>query len=283
MVDASRDYLSGRFVSLVASIDNFFGNDRNYQETNDSVLQMDINKVIGYNGDGFVLSGRAKVRLPNTEKRLHLLVETDPDKNTANPSTLNQSAQPAPASPVSYGAGIRYEKSEDDRWYFSADTGLKLAGIQTAPFARSRLSYATPLEQWRLKASETAFWFNSTGIGETTQLDFERPISDPLLFRATSLATWLHDQQNFNLGQYFSIFQTVDDRTKMQYQAGAIGLTRPITEVTDYFISVLYRHRLHREWLYFDLGPQLHFPRTRNFRASALLGMRLEILFDKSR
>jgi hypothetical protein len=285
MLDVPRDYLADKFVRFVTGIDGFFGNDRNYQENNDSMLQMDITRVMGYGGEHqFVLSGRAKVHLPQAEKSLHLLLETDPDKNTANGFTQNQPATPgANTAPGSYGAGLRYVKSEEERWHFSTDGGLKFQGISTTPFARMRGSYVTPLEQWRIKAAETVFWFNNIGAGETTQLDFERPFSDPMLFRATSNATWLHDQQNFNLSQDFSVFQTLDERTKMQYQVGAVGASRPITEVNDYYISVLYRHRLHREWMYFDLSPQLHFPRARNFKSSGLLSMKLEILFDKSK
>jgi len=284
-IDVPRDYLAEKFIDLIGGIDGFFGNDRNYQEANDSVVQMTLGRVMGYGGEHrFVLSGRANVHLPRAEKSLHLLLETDPDKNAANGSSQNQPALPvATTPPASYGAGVRYEKSEEQRWHFSTDGGLKFQGINTAPFARSRLSYAVPLEQWRMKAAETVFWFNNIGAGETTQLDFERPFSDPMLFRATSNVTWLDKQQSFNLSQDFSVFQTLDERTKMQYQLGAVGSSRPITEVNDYYLSVLYRHRLHREWMYFDLSPQLHFPRARNFKSSGVLNMRLEILFDKSK
>lgn len=283
-IDAPRDYLAEKFVDLIGGIDSFFGSDRNYQETNDSVVQLDLSRVVGYSGERrFALSGRAKVHLPQAEKTLHLLIESDPDKNTVNGSAQKQPPLPATTPPASYGAGVRYEKAEEKHWYFSTDGGLKFQGLNTAPFARMRGSYEVPLELWRMKASETAFWFNSIGAGETTELDFERSFSDPMLLRATSNATWLDKQQSFNLSQDFSVFQTLDERTKMQYQAGAVGSSLPAAEVNDYYLSVLYRHRLHREWMYFDLSPQVHFPRARNFKSSGLLSMRLEILFDKSK
>jgi len=285
VIDVPRDYLAEKFVSLVTDIDSFFGNDRNYQETNDSVVQMDLSRVMGYGGQQrFVLQGKANVHLPRAEKSLHLLLESDPDKNTANGPTQAQILQPVTnTTPASYGAGVRYEKSQGERWHFSTDGGLKFQGLNTAPFARMRGSYAVPLEQWRLKAAETAFWFNTTGAGETTQVDLERPFGDPLLFRATSIATWLNNTQNFDLRQDFLVFQTVDERTAMQYQASAVGVSRPTAQVTDYFILLLYRHRVHREWTYLEISPQLHFPRERNFRASPSLSIRLQILFDKSR
>lgn len=296
--DAPRNYLSGKWVNFVTHIDGFFGNDRNYQETNDSVVQIDISRVMGYGGlRNFVFQGKAKIHLPRAEKSLHLLIESDPDKNTVVAPTQAKIVQPVTnTTPVSYGAGLRYEKAEEKHWHFSTDGGLKFQGLNTAPFARMRGSYEIPLKRWRLNAAETFFWFNTTGAGETTQVDFERPLSsslifftppavDPLIFRATSVSTWLNNTQRFDLRQDFAVFQTINERSAIVYQASAIGVSNPAlqAQVSDYVVLMLYRYRLHREWTYLDVGPQLHFPRERNFRASGTLSVRLEMLFDSSR
>jgi hypothetical protein len=283
-IDAPRDYLSGQLISFATGIDRFFGDDRNFQESNKSVFQLDITKVTGYGGDRrFVLSGRAKLNLPSTEKRLHLLLETDPEKNITSESTPSQPAlRNLVATPGSYAAAIRYEKEKADEkpWRFSADTGVKFQGITINPFARARGSYSIPLDQWRLKAAESVYWFNTIGAGETTQLDLEHFLSEQVLFRASSNATWLNDKQNFDLRQALSIYHTVNDRTALLYQASAIGVSNPQYQLTEYVAQLLYRYRLHRKWIFFELNPQLHFPKTNNFNSSFALTMRLEILFD---
>ncbi|MBI5005635.1 MAG: hypothetical protein HZB95_00775 [Nitrosomonadales bacterium] len=285
VVDAPRDYLAEKFIGFVNSVDRFFGDDRNFQESHDSVLQFDITRVMGYGGERqFVYSGRAKVRLPNTEKKLHLLIETDPDKNVSTDSSRNQPMRPGTRSaPESYGAGVRYEKEKEERWHYSTEGGLKFQGVNTAPFARARVSYGVPLEEWRLKATETVFWFNSIGAGETTQLDLDRPISEPLLFRATSIATWLKDSENLDMRQDFSLFHKLNNRAAVLYQASVIGISRPNAHVTDYVLLLSYRYRVHREWVFFELSPQLHFPKERHFKSSGMLGMRLEMLLDGSK
>jgi hypothetical protein len=45
---------------------------------------------------------------------------------------------------------------------------------------------------------------------------------------------------------------------------------------------VSYRYRLHRDWLFFELDPQLHFPADRQFHTNPALVMRLEMLFDET-
>jgi hypothetical protein len=283
--DKPRDYISGEFVDFVASVDRFFGNDRNYQEANDSVLQIDLIRVIGYGGgQSFVPSARANVRLPIAEKKLHLILETDPDKNaTVNPTQTQSPPLKQPSTPRSYAAALRIEKTESERWHYSADAGLQMAGINSKPFARTRASLAVPMGFWRAKVAETLFWFHATGVGESTILDMERPISDPLLLRATSSATWLRDTKNFDMRQDISVFQTLDDRTKLLYQASVIGVSRPRAQVTDCVLLVLYRYRIHREWTFLEVSPQLHFPIERNYHASPMLSMRLEMLFDESK
>lgn len=133
------------------------------------------------------------------------------------------------------------------------------------------------------KLAETLFWFNSIGAGETTQLDPERTISEPLLFRATSVATWLNDRQNFDLRQDLTVFHTLDDRRAFLYQASVIGVSQPVTVVTDYVLLMQYRYRLHRSWMFFDVSPQLHFPRERNYQLNPALSLRLEMKFDESK
>ena len=287
-IDTPRDYLSGKIVSFATDIDRFFGNDRNYQENNKSVVQLDLARATGYGGDRkLVLSARANLNLPSTEKRLHLLIESNPDQNITGEPVPNQNTaiNNQVSGPQSYGLALRYEKVKEElkALHISADAGLKFQGIHIDPFMRARSSYSIPFETWRLKAAESVYWFNTIGLGETTQVDFEHVLSEPVLFRATSNATWLHDKQNFDLRQDLSVYQTLNERTALLYQVSAIGVSNPQVQLTEYVASVFYRYRLHREWVFFELSPQLIFPKVNNFNGSFALTMRLEMLFDESR
>ena len=281
-VDTQRDYLSGRFVSYVKNIDRFFGDDRYYLESNKSVLQLDITKSVGEGAEQkFVLSGRAKIHLPSTEQRLHLLLESSPDQNvTGEQENIQATPIDQVAAPESFAAAARYENAIEKRAHYSADAGIKFQGLKTSPFARARGRYSLTMDAWRMRAAETFFWFNTTGVGSTTELNFERPLSDPMLFRASSNAIWLRDTGNFDLRQDISVFHTLDERSAMLYQASAIGVSRPKLQVTEYVLLMLYRYRLHRKWVFLELSPQLHFPETMNYRSNPLLVVRLEFLFD---
>jgi hypothetical protein len=285
-VDEERDYLSSKFVSLTRNLDSFFADDRNYQESNNSLVQLDLVKVAGYGGDRkFLLSGRAKLDLPSTQKRFHLLLETNPDKNvTGDPKKAQTIPKNKVAGPESYSAAVRYEKAkvQEKPWYLSSDLGVKFQGIQTNPFARARGSYAVTVNDWRAKAAETVFWFNTIGAGETTQLDVEHILSEPMLFRVTSNATWLNDKQNFDLRQDFSVYQNLNERSALLYQVSMAGVSNPQWQLNEYVAMMQYRYRLHKQWVFLEVSPQVHFPKADNFKSNLTLSVRLEMVLDKS-
>lgn len=285
VLDEPRDYLSKKFVGMVTGIDRFFGDERDFQENNKSVLQLDLTRVSGYGGDkNVLLSGRAKVELPSTEKRLHLLIESDPDKNVSGtPPPVKTTAIKDVNAPTSYAAALRFEKAREELRHYSTDAGIKFQGLNSNPFARARASYAVPFEQWRMKFAETAFWFNNLGVGASSQLDLEHTLSEAVLFRASSNATWLHDKQNLDLRQDVTSYHTLDERRALLYQLSAIGTNRPQYHASDYVVSALYRYRLHQRWMYLEISPQLHYPQIRKYQVSPMLSLRLEILLDSKK
>jgi len=280
-LDAKRDYVSGRLIKFASDIDRFFGDDRNYQETNQSIFHLDLTKVNGYGGTSdVILSAKAKLNLPSTENRFRFVMETNPDKNINADPSLGQSTLPDQLiEPTSYAFAARFEKYIEDKWDFSTDAGIKFQSGLT-PFTRARVSVSFPFEQWRMKVAESVFWFNTIGAGETTQVDLERLISKPIMFRASSNATWLNDKQNFDLRQDFSIFHTLNERTSLLYQTSVIGVSNPELQTTDFVLLMQYRYQLHRKWIFFEVSPQLHYPKIRNYELSPSLSMRLDFVFD---
>jgi hypothetical protein len=283
-MESSRDYLSGKITGFASYIDRFFGGDRHFQESNGTVVQLDLSKLNGYQSDHKIdFAARVNLRLPVTEGRLHLLIETDPEKNiNATPTPGSTVIKNKVVVPKSVAVATRYATAKEDVWHFSTDVGIKFP-IPPKPFVRSRGSYSIPLGNWRLKAEESVYWFNTLGAGETSQLDFERIISPPLLFRASSVVTWLNKGQNFDMRQDISIYHTVTDRSALLYQASAFGISNPQYQMTDFVVLMLYRYRMHQQWLFFEISPQLHFPRDRQYQYSPALSMRLEMLLDDSR
>jgi hypothetical protein len=293
-IDFQRDYVADKFVSFANEIDSFFGDDRNFQETNKSVLQIDATRVMQQaNAPNIGLTYKAKFHLPNVQRRLHLLLESNPDQHLPGQTLAQQLLQQestifkAVATPDSYGAAIRFENKEGSPFQLSADGGLKADSGQqfynysVHPFARSSASYIQAFKSVQLKWTESLFWFNTTGMGENTQLDVDHHYTDRVLLRATTGATFLVSNEDFTFHQDFSIFDTLNEQASLLYQISATGVSRPAAEVTEYVAMVLYRRRVHQDWVFLDINPQLHYPKANEFQLNAELILRLEFMFSK--
>lgn len=278
-VDSDRDYLSEKIVTYAKNIDQFFGDERYFQENNDSVIQLEMREVMEGGGNhSFAFEGKAKLDLPAATRRFQFVIESSPEKKTTGEVNKNQTvATNVTPKPEQYAASLRYEKSEIDHWHFSSESGANIQ-FPLDPFIRARGSYEIPFWDWRLKVAETLFWFNTSGLGETTQVDFEHVLSKPVLFRATSTATCHETTQICDLRQDLALFHTLNERTALLYQASVIGTDKPVLEETGYVLLMRYRYRLHKEWVFFEISPQLNFPKTDDFKLNGLLLLRLEFL-----
>lgn len=282
VADAPRDYVSEKIVNITKRLDHFFGDERHFQEGNKSVIQLDFTETFGQGGNRtFNFEGKAKLDLPATEKRFHFVIESNPEKKISGevkkdqPATTKAEVTPPPEQ---YAASLRYEKAEESPWYYSTDAGLKFQ-FPPDPFVRGRISYGIPVGSWRMKISENPFWFKTIGLGTTTQLDWEYIISKPLLLRITSTATCYEYPQNCDLRQDFTVYHTLNERSAWLYQASVIGITEPEAQETAYVLLARYRYRLHRDWVYFEVTPQLNFPKADGFKHEASLLFKLEMLF----
>ena len=47
-LESSRNYMSGKITSFASYLDRFFGGDRHYQESNGTVVQLDLTKLNGH-------------------------------------------------------------------------------------------------------------------------------------------------------------------------------------------------------------------------------------------
>lgn len=279
-LDTPRDELSQEILEFSTKIDHFFGDPRYYQESNNSVIQIFLNQSIEESGNLKTwIDGQAKIDLPSAEKRFHLVLETDPEKKAGNETKQDQVTPPKDQkTPTNYAASLRYEKAQEGLWHFSADSGANVQ-FPLDPFVRTRGSYELPLEDWKLKLADTVFWFSTLGLGNSTQFDMEHVLSKDLLFRATTSGTCFESPQLCNLRQDLSFYHTVDERSALLYQMSVLGDDNPKLRDTNYILLMRYRYKMHREWMYFEVTPQIFFPRTDNFHLNASLLLRLEMLF----
>ena len=113
-LDKPRDYLSERFVSLSASMDDFFADERVFDESRTSFLRVygDLSYKEAQASD-FTIKVQAKLVLPALEKRMKLLIESDDsslDGNGVN-SISTPSGVPNVDVPKDFRAAVPWDSS----------------------------------------------------------------------------------------------------------------------------------------------------------------------------
>ena len=287
-LDKPRDFLSTRFVSLSNKVDSFFGDERAFQEARTSYLRFYGDLVVQKDGtSNFNPQIQARVVLPALEKHLHLLIETNaattPNANatTAEPtsSVVTQKGVPAIKTPQDFFAAIRLLVTDTLHWNVSTDAGLRIHGFALDPFVRARAGHVKDMDDWQFRLTESAYWFEQSGAGESTQFDADYKINEHNLARSRTVATWSDHDQQFYYQQGFTLFHAINDNQALSYQGNIYGENQLNSHVTEYDVSATWRIRMHREWLFFDVQPGLYWPETNGFRITPAILLRVEAIF----
>lgn len=275
-LDSSRDTVSQQVTNFANWLDNFFGDERIFVESQSSHLKLNLLQI---NEEGFEPRFEAnlqgKLTLPNTQKRLNILFESDQGENASPGDTIVEAVENQQQS-----LGLRYVQFASNWFRAHTDIGVRFrSGLDT--FVRFRLRGLFSLGNWNLRATETLFWRDSTGPGASTQLDFERRIGNNYLFRATSKANWFNKTRQFDMGQDFFLIHAINKYRAVIYRAGLSAVSEPKVQATGYILSVRLRQKIHREWLFFEINPKVLYPQEEDFQARHSLTFKLEVVFGR--
>ena len=280
ILDRPQGYVASSINFLTRNMDEFFSNENALYESTGSYIRLTADTVLSEGGEvGYIGDARARVALPNTQKKLRLVVESDPAESRDD---LDRPLEENPldaAEEKSYFAGLETLFGEFENWRFRPGIGLKLSsGVDH--FWRIRASRTFALgESWQSYFTNTLYWFNSTGYRDDFSLEFDHKTDSDLLFRARSFASRTEENDYWDLSQVFSVTQTLSQNRALVYLAGVYGVNEPNTHATDYLIQIRYRQRIHSDYLFLGLIPQILYPEESDFETQYSLILRLELVF----
>ena len=280
VLDKPHKYVSENVERLVTSVDRFFANDALYRYTTDSYVQIYGDTLFEENGEvGYAAKFRGRVDLPGTKRRFKLIFNTDP---TEKQDPIERSVDESPAAAVQESdlfGSIQRERVLRG-WKFRPSVGVKIS-LPLEPFVKARFTNTYPLQHWNLRADQNFYWFDDSGFGSDSTVEFDRPVGKENLFRASSFARWTEETEFFQLSQIFTFYQTLSPNRKISYQIGAYGQTQPTWFMTDYLVVMRYRQNLHKEWLFFEIRPQVQYSKENDWDDELSLLLRLDLLFGR--
>jgi len=279
-LDSPQRSISSGLESVAQSIDEFFADEKVFYESSGSNVRYSIDTLFEEGGRTTTV-GRLdlSLRLPATEKKLRLVLESDPlekqstiERATAVPAS-NQSVE------QSYYAGIQSEYGKQDKWRFKPSVGLKLH-LPIEYYVRLRAIHDFQFVKWSLRLTESAYWYDTTGAGFDSEMQWNRLLDDNLLFRTTSLVRNTEEYKRFDMSQSFSLTHTLSQRRAITYSISFFGNSEPNVHATDYILQARYRQIVHGDYFFMELVPQIRYRIDYAFTQEDSLLVRFEWLFQ---
>lgn len=282
-ISEKRNYWGNLVGDAGRRLDGFFASDEVIERSNNSFVKFALRGTYSRGGRSR-LDPLLKFRLdlPALKERLKIVFENEADE-TRSLAEKNLSQIDKETDKLSDNAvgAVKLTTKKDKKWGASTSVGID---IQIPPdyFWRGKTYYRWQISQkWQLDAQQKLYYFHKDGWGETTRLSFDRNGTSGV-FRSTSEARYLHDERRMEFAQTWSFLKELDPIRAVNFRLGILGENKPTAQTTDYFTEVIYRRKLSKEWLFYEITPGLLFPRENSFKATPSITAKIEIVFSSS-
>jgi len=248
--DSTHAVMNTVFCEPALWFDSFYGSDRVIQEVGGTYVRW-RNDFIQNEEQGFRFRTNLNfsIELPKISQRLKLTFEGDEDPELQDVLPGDQTPQD------SNTLGFRFDVKDTDRSKFNINISAK-------PRIRARYRYTYPVsDQFLIRFTQEIQ--NEEGVnGARTRFDFEKAMPPAKLFRATTEGFVSEEFNGVDWSQAFSLFQRLSQKSSVSYETSAVGITKPETLVTNYRVGIRYRLNIHRDWLFFEVTPDVTWPIT---------------------
>jgi len=226
---------------------------------------------------------RASIRLPHLMRKWRLVITGE---NKGDPTAIRPEDPGNPGLDVASqgrraSTELVYDLHQSRNTIVDLGAGVRVKLSPTA-YVRARFLHTRELAYSVIgRLAATPFWDTKDGFGESNQIDFERQLAPATLMRWSNSATITEESNGWNWGTELSVLQRLSPNSAITFAANASGPTRPSTVVQNYRAYTRYRRYFLRYWLFFELEPDINWPRQEGGGRKTVLGgtVRLEINF----
>ncbi|MCH9651761.1 MAG: hypothetical protein K0U98_26270 [Deltaproteobacteria bacterium] len=135
-----------------------------------------------------------------------------------------------------------------------------------------------------LRLKETVFWENRDGLGSTTRIDLDHLFGKQQLVRWGNVGTISEESDGFEWRSSLLFYRNLYSGAALAVEGFVRGATEREEKLREYGVRSVFRHTLHRRWLFGEIITGYSWPQedaSRHRRGSALVGVGLELHFGK--
>ncbi|MEW6599829.1 MAG: hypothetical protein AB1499_02575 [Nitrospirota bacterium] len=284
IVDAWHRALSGTITGSADWIDSFFYDERYEAEENRSRLLVRLESFTE-EGQGTDLKLKASLRMgiPYAQKRLKLIVVGEPDEEVdvegTSGSTVRRSFDRIDRNDVS--VSLQHAILQELNRYISTRLGFVFRNWKPRLFLEGRYRIFFDLDKWGTRFTERLRWYTDKGWESRSTLDFERPLTERFFFRTTLEGDWLEDQNGFPHSLTFAVSQFLSKRRAIEYSLNNSFQTSANYHLDEVTFKIRYRQRIWRDWLFYDIEPQLRLSQSDSFTLVPGIFLRMEAIIGQ--
>jgi hypothetical protein len=257
-------------------LDSFFGGVRIDEETKKSRLRVNVSLDLEKDQKSVVRSNtNINLVLPRLKNHFQLLFGGDTEETIDTKDSASQVLEKFNDT-ENYSSALRYILLAAQGWDTSLDGGVKLSSGSNF-FVRTRIRKNIELAPWIFRITERLTLFEEIGLESISSVDFDRKISENFFFRITPSATWR--EELWTLNPSVSVFHQWDERLATAFVFGVNISTDPNTQVEEYALKIKLRKKIKGDWLFFEMVPELSFPREESFNVIPKIEFKIEAIF----
>ncbi|MBX2883759.1 MAG: hypothetical protein KTR32_27650 [Granulosicoccus sp.] len=285
IVDEVHTNVSRRFSDFVGQIDEFFGEDLELDQVNESWFRVRLDARSLEDEDAeFKGNVKLKLVLPSTEKRLRLLLSTE-EEDTRDPNSRPTSRPSTNDDNGNVSLALRFLRDIRKDSGLRFDIGARVRDKRAQTFARIGAFIRRPVDQnWKATLSNNAVYFDQSGFEDQLTLKFERFLDSNrylLLLNSTQLA-WSEGNKGAGISQQVGIYRELSDTASVAAEFQVNVLTAPSTgekRLRGGELRFRLRQNIWRPWFFYELTPSLSWPAEEDYRALYGGLLRIEIIF----
>lgn len=284
-VDVLHSGISKEILTTADWMDSFFADENYVKEVNRSYVRFryDIFKEETVPAT-FKPAVDMRLALPELERKTHLVFSAEPNEPTTGPNA------PVRTAAERFGTTEQANLTTALQYFFKTtpqESFLVLSGLQfskNAPVVlfEPRYRILAPYQVWQFRFTQEVLWRTDTAWQTDTRFEFERQLPKDFFFRTTLDGVWASRVIGYTYGLAFLLRQPFGPTHAVDYEWINTYQTRPVNELIEVDFRIRYRHSFWREWLYFEVAPQLRFPRDSNFDKIPGILFRLEMFFGRN-
>jgi hypothetical protein len=222
--------------------------------------------------------------LPEFEKKTHLVFSADPAVPPSGAAAPVRTAAErfGTSAQSTVTTALQYIFHQDAQTSFLVRTGLQFSNLRPVILFAPRYRVLMPIDDWAFRFTQEVLWKSKGSWQTDTQFDFERPLPYELFFRTTIDGVAAAQEEGYAYSLGFSLRQPLTPTHALDYEWINSYKTKPVGALTEIAFRIRYRHSYLRDWLFFELAPQVRFPRDSNFDSTAGILFKVEVLFGPS-